>query len=82
MVNPPEELCQLCGLKNAKVHNFPRPVQNQTASEHQRHAREVQCRGNSSIRHRAPPSDPLKTGGIGLRQDPKGVQFLVSEVPL
>ena len=37
-------------------------------------------RGTSPIRKRPPTSDPPRTLGIGLRQGPMGVRFLVSEV--
>ena len=33
------------------------------------------------IRKRPPPWDPPRTLGIGLRWGPRGVHFLVSEVP-
>ena len=36
--NLPEELCQLCGLESGKFPKLPLAVQNQTASEHERHA--------------------------------------------
>ena len=38
-------------------------------------------RGTSLIRNRPPPQDPPRTLGIGLRYGPRGVRFLVSEVP-
>jgi hypothetical protein len=40
------------------------------------------CRGASLIRKRLPPCDPPTTLGIGLRQGPSGLRFLMSEVPL
>ena len=39
-------------------------------------------RGTLPIKKHSPPYDPPKTLGIGLRKDPRGVNFLVSEVPL
>ena len=39
-------------------------------------------RGTSPIRKRPPSQDPPRTLGIGIRQGPKGLRFLVSEVPL
>ena len=39
-------------------------------------------RTTSLIRNRAPLKDPHGTLGLGLRQGPWGVRFLVSEVPL
>ena len=39
-------------------------------------------RGTSPIRKRPPPYDPPTTLGIGIRQGPRGVRFLVCEVPL
>ena len=38
-------------------------------------------RGTSLIRKRQTPQDPPRTLGIGLRQGPGEVRFLVSEVP-
>ena len=38
--------------------------------------------GTSPIRKRPPPKTLPRTLGIGLRQGPRGVRFLVSEVPL
>ena len=40
------------------------------------------CRGTSPIRKPPSPYDPPKTLGIGLWQGPRGVRFLMSEVPL
>ena len=40
------------------------------------------CRGSSPIRKRPPPYDPPRTLGIGLRQGPRWVCFLISEVPM
>jgi len=46
-------------------------------------AREVgPCRDTSLIRKRLPSYDPPRTLGIGLRYGPRGVRFLVSEVPM
>ena len=42
----------------------------------------VLYRGTSPIKKCLPPSDLLKTLGIGLRQCPRGVRFLISEVTL
>ena len=42
----------------------------------------LRCRGASLIRNRPPPKDPPRTLGTGLRYGPRGVRFLVSEVPL
>ena len=39
-------------------------------------------RGTSPVRKRPPPYDPPMTLGIGLRQGPRGVRVLISEVPL
>ena len=39
-------------------------------------------RGTSLIKKRPPPEDPPRTLGTGLRKGPRGVRFLVSEVPL
>jgi hypothetical protein len=39
-------------------------------------------RGNFPIRKRPSPQEPPRTLGIGLLQGPRGVHFLVSEVPL
>ena len=39
-------------------------------------------RGTSPIRKRPPPHDPPTTPGKGLRLGPRGVGFLMSEVPL
>ena len=39
-------------------------------------------RGTSPIRKRPPPEEPPRTLGIGLRWVPRGVRFLISEVPL
>jgi len=39
-------------------------------------------RGTSLIRKRPPPYDPPMTLGLDLRLGPRGVRFLVSEVPL
>ena len=40
--NFPEELCQLCGLEDAKVHTLPLEAPKQDSSGHERLAREVQ----------------------------------------
>ena len=42
----------------------------------------VKYRGTSPTRKHQFPQDPPRTLGIGLRQGPRGVRFLVSEVPL
>ena len=39
-------------------------------------------RGTSPIRKHPPPYDPRRTLGIVLREGPRGVHFLMSEVPL
>jgi len=39
-------------------------------------------RGTSLIRTPPTPKDPHKTLGIGLQQGPRGVRFLMGEVPL
>ena len=36
---------------------------------------------SSPIRQRPPPWDPPRTPGIGLRQGPRGVRFLIREIP-
>ena len=39
-------------------------------------------RGTSPIRKHPPPQDPPRTLGKGLRQGPRGLRFLVGEVPV
>ena len=42
----------------------------------------IQYEGTSLISKRPPPEDHPRTQGKGLRQDPRGVHFLMSEVHL
>ena len=44
---------------------------------------EVICYRSTSLIRKCPsPKDSPRTLGIGLRNDPRGVRFLISEVPL